>query len=147
MPHQYHALASIPEPAEVSADMTKNGTCLDRAGEELLGCQRGELIGRNDHDLFPKKEADFFVQKDREVLASREVVEVRVRDGALDRTSLDGLVDRVEVLPDRVLCYTADADAAAAVLVERGLARAGVYARRATLEDVFLRLTGRTLID
>jgi len=48
----------------------------NRAGEELLGSSREELIGKNDHDLFPKQEADFFTQKDREVLASGEVVDI-----------------------------------------------------------------------
>jgi len=46
---------------------------LNRAGEELLG---KELVGRNDHDLFPKQEADALVQKDREVLASGGVVDI-----------------------------------------------------------------------
>jgi PAS domain S-box-containing protein len=49
---------------------------LNRAGEELLGCSREELIGKNDHDVFAEREADSFVQKDREVLASGEVVDV-----------------------------------------------------------------------
>ena len=48
----------------------------NQAGEELLGTSREELIGKNDHDLFPKQEADFFVRKDREVLASGEVVDI-----------------------------------------------------------------------
>jgi PAS domain S-box-containing protein len=48
----------------------------NRAGEELLGTSREELIGKNDHDLFPKQEADFFIGKDREVLASHEVVDI-----------------------------------------------------------------------
>ena len=42
----------------------------NNAGEELLGYQRGELIGKTDYDLFPKKEADFFNANDREVLES-----------------------------------------------------------------------------
>ena len=49
---------------------------LNKAGEELLGVARGELVGKSDHDLFPKDEADFFVQKDREVLARGELVTI-----------------------------------------------------------------------
>jgi PAS domain S-box-containing protein len=49
---------------------------LNRAGEELLGYSREEMIGKNDHDFFPAEEADFFTRKDREVLDSREVVDI-----------------------------------------------------------------------
>ncbi len=79
--------------------------------------------------------------------ASREVVELHVAEDELDLALLDGVADRIEVLPDRVLCYTGDGDGTAALLAERGLARAGIVARRASLEDVFLRLTGRTLVE
>jgi PAS domain S-box-containing protein len=48
----------------------------NRAGERLLGYSRGELIGKNDHDLFPTREAEFFVQRDREVLACAEVMDI-----------------------------------------------------------------------
>ena len=60
---------------------------------------------------------------------------------------VEDLADRVEVLPDRVLLYTADGDGASSAVLERGLRPAGVLVRRSTLEDVFLRLTGRTLVD
>ena len=82
-------------------------------------------------------------------LSSREVVEVRFAPDeheALAGSCAD-LADRVEVLPDRLLLYTADGDAAAAAVHERGLHPVGVLVRRSTLEDVFLRLTGRTLVD
>jgi len=48
----------------------------NRAGEELLGCDRSALLGKSDYDFFPKQQADFFTEKDREVLASSEVVDI-----------------------------------------------------------------------
>jgi lipooligosaccharide transport system ATP-binding protein len=81
--------------------------------------------------------------------SSREVVEVRF--GPDEHEAMAGkvadLADRVEVLPDRLLLYTGDGDAAAAAVHERGLRPVGVLVRRSTLEDVFLHLTGRTLVD
>jgi PAS domain S-box-containing protein len=47
----------------------------NRAGEELLGIPRDELIGRNDYDFFPKEQADHFIARDREVLAGRRAVD------------------------------------------------------------------------
>ena len=52
-----------------------------------------------------------------------------------------------EVLPDRVLLYTDSGDRTAAEATGRGLSPESVVVRRSTLEDVFLRLTGRTLVD
>jgi PAS domain S-box-containing protein len=49
---------------------------VNKAEEDLLGIPREELIGKRDHDLFPKQAADGFVQKDREVLASGEIIDV-----------------------------------------------------------------------
>jgi len=81
--------------------------------------------------------------------ATREVLELRFhpdqRDGVGDR--LDGLADRVESLPDRFLLYTHDGEAAAVAVHERGLRPEAVLVRRSSLEDVFLRLTGRSLVE
>lgn len=49
---------------------------MNRAGEDLLGYSRDEILNKNDYDLFPAKEADFFTQKDREVIASGELVDI-----------------------------------------------------------------------
>lgn len=48
----------------------------NRAGEALLGISRDELLGKSDHDLFPAEQADFFVQRDREVLAHGQRLEI-----------------------------------------------------------------------
>jgi lipooligosaccharide transport system ATP-binding protein len=83
--------------------------------------------------------------------STREVVELRFEDedGRPDdfSTWTDGLVSRVEPLPDRVLLYTDDGDAASHGLHERGLVPDSVLVRRSTLEDVFLHLTGRRLVE
>ena len=51
------------------------------------------------------------------------------------------------MLPDRILLYADDGDAAAAAVHERRLAPSSVLVRRSSLEDVFLHLTGRTLVE
>jgi lipooligosaccharide transport system ATP-binding protein len=81
--------------------------------------------------------------------STREVVELRFGDSRPEDFSYwtDGLVSRVESLPDRVLLYTDDGDAAAHGVHERGLAPESMLVRRSTLEDVFLHLTGRSLVD
>ncbi len=81
--------------------------------------------------------------------STREVTELRfgVGDNEHVADKVGDLADRVEVLPDRVLLYTDDGEAAAVAVHERGLRPLSSLVRRATLEDVFLRLTGRTLVD
>jgi lipooligosaccharide transport system ATP-binding protein len=80
-------------------------------------------------------------------LSTREVVELRFANGtpAVDDGTFDGRVARVEMLPDRVLLYTDDGDALVPLAHER-LHPPSVLVR-STLEDVFLRLTGRSLVD
>ena len=48
----------------------------NKAGEELLGHARQNLIGKSDHELFPKEEADFFTGADRDVLRNRKVLDI-----------------------------------------------------------------------
>ena len=81
--------------------------------------------------------------------STREVVELRfpADDHARYADRVAGLGDRVEVLPDRLLLYTDDGDDAAEAIPARGLRPLSVLVRRSTLEDVFLHLTGRRLVD
>ncbi|HLN16212.1 MAG TPA: ABC transporter ATP-binding protein [Acidimicrobiales bacterium] len=81
--------------------------------------------------------------------STKEVVELRFLSGEHERVAkdLDGLADRIEILPDRLLLYTADGDETLAEVHRRGLVPESALVRRSTLEDVFLRLTGRTLVD
>jgi lipooligosaccharide transport system ATP-binding protein len=81
--------------------------------------------------------------------SSREVVEMRMPAGENEAAAaaVADLADRVEALPDRVLLYADDGDAAVATVLQRGLRPDALLVRRSTLEDVFLKLTGRTLVD
>jgi lipooligosaccharide transport system ATP-binding protein len=82
--------------------------------------------------------------------STKVVVELRFDDGSRPENLTywtDGLVERIESLPDRVLLYTPDGDAATHGMHERGLTPESVLVRRSTLEDVFLHLTGRSLIE
>ena len=84
-----------------------------------------------------------------EQYSTREVLELRFRPEVQETLDgqLDGLADRIEHLPDRLLLYTADGEAAVAEVHRRGVELESSLIRRSTLEDVFLRLTGRTLIE
>ena len=81
--------------------------------------------------------------------AGREVVELRFGStrNASAAAQLGGVGDRIETLPDRVLIYAADGEGALRAVLERGLEPNSSLVRRCSLEDVFLRLTGRSLID
>lgn len=81
--------------------------------------------------------------------SSREVVELRFGSdrNALLAGQLQGFGDRIEVLPDRILIYTDTGEEDLARIVERGLRPVTSLVRRSSLEDVFLRLTGRSLIE
>jgi lipooligosaccharide transport system ATP-binding protein len=88
----------------------------------------------------------------RELIArysTREVTELRFAPGVQETLDgqLDGLAERVERLPDRVLLYADDGEAAVAAAHARGLQPETVLVRRSSLEDVFLRLTGRSLVE
>ncbi len=85
--------------------------------------------------------------------SSREVVELRLGgelDGEMDHgleRELAGIAPRVERLTGRALLYVDDGDRALAQVHERGIAPSFAVVRRGSLEDVFLRLTGRSLIE
>ncbi len=66
----------IPNMVFVKDAVHLNFVRFNRAGENLLGYSRNELIGKNDHDFFPKEQADFFVAKDRAILDGREMMDI-----------------------------------------------------------------------
>jgi lipooligosaccharide transport system ATP-binding protein len=81
--------------------------------------------------------------------STREVVELRFdtdsNEGYGDRLST--FAQRVEVLPDRILLYVDEGDETLRELHAAGIEPASALVRRSSLEDVFLSLTGRTLVD
>jgi lipooligosaccharide transport system ATP-binding protein len=81
--------------------------------------------------------------------SSREVLEVRFGSDRNAEASarMNGIGDRVEVLPDRILIYSDDGEGALGRITDLGLHPITSLVRRSSLEDVFLRLTGRSLIE
>jgi lipooligosaccharide transport system ATP-binding protein len=81
--------------------------------------------------------------------STREVLEIRVTDAVRSTLDgrLDGIADRIEMLPDRLLLYVADGETALEAVHDRQVPLESALVRRASLEDVFLRLTGRTLVE
>ncbi|MDQ0770107.1 lipooligosaccharide transport system ATP-binding protein [Pseudarthrobacter defluvii] len=81
--------------------------------------------------------------------STREVVELRFGSerNATIGAQLEGIGERLEVLPDRVLMYAHDGESALEQVSARGLRPLTSLVRRSSLEDVFLRLTGRSLVD
>ncbi|HEY7024759.1 MAG TPA: ABC transporter ATP-binding protein [Candidatus Limnocylindrales bacterium] len=81
--------------------------------------------------------------------STKEVTEFRFAPGVQETLDghLDGLAERIEWLPDRVLLYADDGEQVVAASRDRGLTPETTLVRRSTLEDVFLHLTGRSLVD
>jgi lipooligosaccharide transport system ATP-binding protein len=81
--------------------------------------------------------------------STREVLELRYPAGTNEARAarVVDIGQRSEVLPDRVLIYTDDGEAALTEVHNRGAQPESALVRRSSLEDVFLRLTGRSLID
>ena len=81
--------------------------------------------------------------------SSKEVVEVRFGTDKNEQTAekLRGMAERIEVLPDRILLYTDKGEDLLTKILDSGLHPVTSLVRRSSLEDVFLRLTGRSLVD
>jgi lipooligosaccharide transport system ATP-binding protein len=81
--------------------------------------------------------------------STREVLELRFGSerNTILAAELQGIGDRLEPLPDRVLIYAQDGEATLEQVISRGLRPITSLVRRSSLEDVFLRLTGRSLVD
>jgi lipooligosaccharide transport system ATP-binding protein len=81
--------------------------------------------------------------------STKEVLELRFNDGVRESLNgrLDGLADRIEELPDRLLLYTPDGERTLEQVNQRQIPIESALVRRSSLEDVFLRLTGRSLVE
>jgi lipooligosaccharide transport system ATP-binding protein len=81
--------------------------------------------------------------------SSKEVLEVRFGSdrNAEVAPQLAQLCERMETLPDRILMYTEDGEKLLEEITHAGMHATTSLVRRSSLEDVFLRLTGRTLIE
>jgi lipooligosaccharide transport system ATP-binding protein len=81
--------------------------------------------------------------------SSKEVVELRFGTDRNEEAAkaLKGFGDRLEVLPDRILIYSKNGEELLAKVIDRGLHPITSLVRRSSLEDVFLRLTGRSLVE
>ena len=105
--------------------------------DRLVVMDQGKIVAEGSpHDLIERT-------------VPREVVELRFGEAGGDgiRGKLDGVGKRIEVLQDRILIGTEDGDATVVAVHERGVMPESTLVRRSTLEDVFLTLTGRTLVD
>ena len=80
---------------------------------------------------------------------SPEVLEFRANRDALERLAriVSEMADDVDRLGEVLLVYTSDSDAVARKVKESGVPVDNTLYRQATLEDVFLKLTGRRLVD
>ena len=81
--------------------------------------------------------------------STREVLELRFPAGSTPPGEglFDGIAKRIETLRNRIVLYTDDADATSSIVSERGISPESMLVRRSSLEDVFLTLTGRSLVD
>ncbi|NLT53439.1 MAG: ABC transporter ATP-binding protein [Actinomycetales bacterium] len=109
--------------------------------DRLVVMDRGRIVAEGS----PRQLIDEF--------STKEVVELRFGNERTDAVAarlgdrLTGCCERQEVLPDRILLYTVDGDATVDAVHQRDATPSSVLVRRSTLEDVFLHLTGRTLVD
>jgi PAS domain S-box-containing protein len=67
---------NIPDMVFVKDAKSLEYVLFNRAGAELLGYRRPDLIGKNDYDLFPKEEANFFTEKDRAALHNKALLDI-----------------------------------------------------------------------
>ena len=118
-----------------------------RRDDALHGRGRAALRPARRHGPRPDRRRGLAVAADPAATRPARWSRSASRTSGPQNGAFEGVAERVEELPDRVLLYTRDGDATATAVAERGLPPHSTLVRRGTLEDVFLHLTGRTLVD
>lgn len=105
--------------------------------ERLIVMDRGKIMAEGSPVELIKK------------FSTREVLELRFGSEKNEEIAekLHGYCDRLEILPDRILLYAEDAEHALEEITRSGMHPRTSLVRRSSLEDVFLRLTGRSLVE
>ena len=67
---------NIPNMVFIKDAVNLNFVLFNKAGEDLLGYSRKDLIGKNDYNFFPKEQADFFTSRDKLVLTQGGVHDI-----------------------------------------------------------------------
>ncbi len=77
---------NVPNMLFVKDAITLRFVRFNKAGEELLGISKENILGKNDYDIFPEDQASFFIEKDREVLNKKQLLDIPIEKIQTEKT-------------------------------------------------------------